>query len=148
MNNYWRITTTKGETIDVAPQYATEIKRQMDSGATHLNSKERLRINSIESFRETDRPYIDTAHQLSAGELTEAQTAFGPIITEEGVKCIAVKKQVPTSKRDYYQKVGYTLLSEDEMLTVAFWIPANNFDGSYMQKCTKEEAGRIRQYTH
>lgn len=147
-NNYWEIVTTTGETKLVPPQYAAQIKQELRSGQTHLTTYEPILIRSIQAFKETDKPYIDASHQLAAGDLTEAQAAFGPIITEEGVKCIAAKKVVPGNKRDYYQKIGYTILAEDEKVTVGFWLPAHNFDPSYMQKCTKEEARRIKQYNH
>lgn len=143
--NYWQINTTKGETKLVPPMFVEQIKREIrDTSTTHLTIYEPLRVASIESFKETDKPYIDKAHQLEAGELTEAQGAFGIVETEYGVKCIAVKKRIPGNRRTYYEKSGYTFLSDsDDGVTIGFWIPAHKMTNT-LERCTKEEAMRIR----
>jgi hypothetical protein len=143
-SNYWELLRTDGESKLVPPQYAQAIKDDIRSGKTHLSTYEPILIRSIKDFRETDKPYIDPSHQLTAGELTEAQAAFGIVETEYGVKAIAVKKRIPGNRRSYYEKSGYTFLDGGEDVTVVgFWIPAHKMSNS-LEKCTKEEAVRIR----
>jgi hypothetical protein len=145
MNLYWEIILTTGDSKLVPPKYAEQIKKDIRSGQTHLSTYEPLLIRSILHFRETDKQYVDQSHQLGSGVTEEIQASSQPIITEYGVKAMAIKKQVPTSKREYHSKMGHTILSEDDgRITVGFIIPAHRFDPSYMERVTKEEYNRIK----
>jgi hypothetical protein len=142
---FWELITTDGEVKYIQPQFAEAINRDISSGKEHIGNDEKIRVKDIKRFRESDRPYYGEEKQLNPGELTEAQTAFNtPVIIDDCVKALAAKKRVPTRKIEYYQKIGYRILKEEENgAWVGFWVPAHLFDGRRYERATREEAQLI-----
>lgn len=142
--NYYEILLKDGETILVKPEHVAVIQSDLDSGKDFIGGDRKISRYRIVDFRPTDKRYIEESTLIESGEPVENTGVFGPVITDRGVKSVAVKKPIPARKVEEYVKRGYkTLETREGYNMMGFWLPLHLVTEN-VTRCTPAETKKLK----
>lgn len=138
MEFYWELKTYDGQSIEIKPSSVDVVRRRIKAGEPINTTTTTIPAKQVQSFRQTDKRYIDQRLLDSA-----AQAFKEPQITTTGeVTAKWVKKLVTNDKynRFYSANPAYRKLGDvNGMTEIAFILPVHLIDVNNVSYLTAEE---------
>lgn len=143
MEFYWELKTYDGQSIEIKPSSVEVVRRRIEAGEPINTTTTTIPAKQVQSFRQTDKRYIDQKLLDSA-----AQAFKEPQITTAGeVTAKWVKKLVTNDKynRFYSANPAYRKLGDvNGMTEIAFRLPVHLINVQSLSYCTQEDIDKLQ----